>query len=62
MGVVLALLRVALAPALAGAAPVRVAALAGLCAAGLAAFAVLALALGVADWRDLWGRLRRQPA
>jgi putative peptidoglycan lipid II flippase len=62
MGVVLALLRSALAPALAGAAPVRIMALAGLCGAGLAVFAILALALGVADWRDLRGRRRRQPA
>ena len=62
MGIVLMLLRTALAPALSGAALMRVAALTGLCGAGLAAFAVLALALGVADWRGLWGRLRRQPA
>ncbi len=62
MGLVLVLLRAALAPALAGTAPVRIAALAGLCGAGLAAFAALALALGIADWRDLRGRLRRQPA
>jgi putative peptidoglycan lipid II flippase len=62
MGVVLALLRLALAPALGGPAPVRIAALAALCGAGLAAFALLALALGVAGWRDLRGRLRRQPA
>jgi len=62
MGAVLALLRLALAPAFAGPALVRIAALAGLVGAGLAAFAVLALALGIADWRDLWGRLRRQPA
>ena len=37
-------------------------ALIALVAAGLAAFALLALALGVADWRGLLGRLRRQPA
>ena len=30
--------------------------------AGLAAFALLALAFGIADWRGLLGRLRRQPA
>jgi hypothetical protein len=60
--VVLALLRLPLAPAFSGSPLLRGAALAGLCAAGLAAFAVLALALGVADWRGLWGRLRRQPA
>jgi putative peptidoglycan lipid II flippase len=62
MGAVLALLRSALAPALAASSPLRISALAGLCGAGLAAFALLALALGVADWRVLWGRLRRQPA
>ena len=62
MGVALALLRTALAPAIAGAAPIRIAALAGLVAAGLAAYAILTVALGIADWRDLWERLRRQPA
>jgi putative peptidoglycan lipid II flippase len=62
MGVVLALLRSALAPALTAAAPIRITALAGLCGGGLAAFIIFALALGVADWRDLYGRLRRQPA
>ncbi len=62
MGLVLTLLRAALGPALAAAAPIRISALAGLCTGGLAAFALLALALGVADWRDLRGRLRRQPA
>src|SRR5216683_6546082 len=62
MGVVLAVLRMALAPALAGPPLVRVGALAGLVCAGLAAFTLLALALGIADWRDLLGRLRRQPA
>ena len=58
MGVALALLRAALAAALTAAAPVRIAALAVLCGAGLAAFALLALALGVADWRMLRRRLR----
>jgi putative peptidoglycan lipid II flippase len=62
MGVVLALLRVALAPALAGPAASRIGALAGLVCAGLAAFGLLAVAFGIADWRDLWVRLRRQPA
>jgi putative peptidoglycan lipid II flippase len=62
MALVLALLRSALAPALLASAPIRIMALAGLCGAGLAAFAILALALGVADWRDLRGRRRRQPA
>ena len=62
MGVVLALLQVALAPALGGSAVLRIGALAGLVGAGLAAFALLALVFGIADWRDLLGRLRRQPA
>jgi putative peptidoglycan lipid II flippase len=63
MGAFLALLRFVLpAAVLAGPALARIAALAGLVGAGLAAFAVLALALGVADWRDILGRLRRQPA
>jgi putative peptidoglycan lipid II flippase len=62
MGAVLMLLRMAAAPAFAGPLLVRIAALAGLVGAGLAAFAALALAFGVADWRNLWGRLRRQPA
>jgi len=62
MGVVLALLQVALAPALGGPAVLRIGALAGLVGAGLAAFALLALVFGIADWRDLLGRLRRQPA
>jgi len=56
------LLRGALAAALAGPLPERLAALAGLVAGGIAAFALLALTLGIADWRELWGRLRRQPA
>jgi putative peptidoglycan lipid II flippase len=62
MGVVLALLKIALDPALAGPPLMRVGALAGLVCAGLAAFALLALALGITDWRDILGRLRRQPA
>jgi putative peptidoglycan lipid II flippase len=62
MGVVLGLLRSALGPVLTASAPLRITALAGLCGAGLAAFTILALAFGVADWRGLWGRLRRQPA
>jgi putative peptidoglycan lipid II flippase len=52
----------ALAPALAGPAVIRLAALAGLIAAGAAVFALLVLALGVTDWRELRGQLRRQPA
>jgi putative peptidoglycan lipid II flippase len=62
MGLVLRLLLAASAPALAATAPVRIAALGFLVAAGLAAFALLILAFGVAQWRDLLGRLRRQPA
>jgi putative peptidoglycan lipid II flippase len=62
MGVMLALLRGALAPALAGTVPLRIMALAGLCGGGLAAFGLLAVALGIADWRALRSRLRRQPA
>ena len=62
MGMVLALLRSALAPALLATVPIRITALAGLCGAGLATFAIFAVLLGVADWRDLRGRLRRQPA
>jgi hypothetical protein len=62
MAVVLALLRIALGSALAGPSVVRMGALAALVAAGLAAFALLALAFGIVDWRALLGRLRRQPA
>ncbi len=62
MGVVLALMRSVFAPALTSAAPIRITALACLCGAGLATFSILALALGIADWRDLRSRLRRQPA
>jgi putative peptidoglycan lipid II flippase len=62
MGGALRLLLFAATPALAGPAAMRIAALAGLVAAGLATFALATLALGVADWRDLLGRLRRQPA
>src|SRR5882762_9738728 len=62
MGVVLAGLRMALAPMFAGPSMLQVGALIGLVSAGLAVFAMLALGLGIADWRDLLGRLRRQPA
>ena len=55
-------LRYVLAPALAGPAVERVGALAGLIAAGVITFAALILVLGVTDWRELRGRLRRQPA
>jgi putative peptidoglycan lipid II flippase len=63
MGAVLMLLQSALAPTLAtGAAALRIGALAALIGAGLAAFALFALVLGVVSRRDLLGRLRRQPA
>jgi putative peptidoglycan lipid II flippase len=62
MGAVLELLRTAAAPAFAGPILARAVVLAGLVGAGLAVFAALTLALGIADWRDLLGRIRRQPA
>jgi putative peptidoglycan lipid II flippase len=62
MGILLTLLRIALGPAMAGPPLVRGGALATLVAAGLGAFTLLALTFGVADWRGLLGRLRRQPA
>jgi len=62
MGVVLAVLRIALAPVLTGHAMLQVGALAVLVCAGLAAFGVLTLGFGIADWRELLGRRRRQPA
>jgi putative peptidoglycan lipid II flippase len=62
MGIVLRLLLFASASALAGPPLLRIAALAGLVIAGFAVFALASLALGVAQWRDLLGRLRRQPA
>src|SRR5215471_15606879 len=62
MGVILVLLRIGLAPALSGAPLARLGALTALVGAGLASFALLALAFGIADWRELLGRLRRQPA
>jgi hypothetical protein len=61
MGATLHLLLAAAAPAWAGPASLRIAALTGLLFAGFGAFALALLALGVADWRDLLGRLR-QPA
>src|SRR5271169_1325917 len=54
MGAVLAALRMALAPILAGHAMLQVGALAVLICAGFATFAALALGLGIADWRDLF--------
>jgi putative peptidoglycan lipid II flippase len=62
MAALLVALRLLLAPALSGPALLRLGALAGLVAAGAIAFALLILALGVTDWRELRGRLRRQPA
>ncbi len=62
MGVTLATLRIVLGGALAGPPLLRVGALAGLICVGLAVFGLLAIAFGIADWRDLRGRLRRQPA
>jgi len=62
MGAVLLASRVLLAPALGGATVVRLAALAGLVTAGLVAFLALILLLGVVNWRELRGRLRRLPA
>jgi hypothetical protein len=60
--VLLMLLREALGAALVSAVPVRIAALAALVAAGLVIFGLMALALGITDWRELTGRRRRQPA
>ena len=62
MAAMLVALRLVLAPALSGPPALRLAALAGLIAAGAAAFAALILALGVTGWRELRGQLRRQPA
>jgi putative peptidoglycan lipid II flippase len=62
MGAVLAMLRLVLAPALVGSGILPLGALAALICAGLATFALLALWLGLADWRVLLGRLRRLPA
>jgi putative peptidoglycan lipid II flippase len=57
-------LRDVLAPAFAGSPTMRIAALAALVIAGLVVFAILAIAFGVADWRELRSRLLgagRQP-
>src|SRR5579875_2422095 len=63
MGAAVALLRIVLAAALAaGPLLVRAGALAALIGAGVALFLLFALALGIVDRRDLWARLRRQPA
>jgi putative peptidoglycan lipid II flippase len=58
-------LRLALEPALAGPLMLRLGALTGLVAAGVVIFAVLVLALGITDWRELRRQLLRsrgQPA
>ena len=62
MAAVLIGLRVALAPLLTATAAWRLAALAGLVAAGLLAFLLLVLAFGVTGWRELRGQFGRQPA
>ena len=62
MGALLLLLERLLAPALAGPFVGRLVALTVLVGGGLAGFAVLALAFGVVEWRDLLRRLRRQAA
>jgi putative peptidoglycan lipid II flippase len=65
MAAILVGLRVLLAPALAGPALLRLGALAALIAVGMVSFGALTLVLGVTDWRELRGRLRRslgQPA
>jgi putative peptidoglycan lipid II flippase len=62
MGAVLLLLRAAFGIVLAGPPLLRIAALGGFIAVGLVSFVLFALVLGVAEWRELWGRLRRQPA
>jgi putative peptidoglycan lipid II flippase len=62
MGGTLRLLLLVATPALAGTTAVRIAALAGLVGAGFVVFVLVILALGVADWRELLGRRRRQPA
>ena len=59
MGALLLALQPLLAPALAGGLALRLAALAVLVGAGLVAFAILALALGVAPWGEVRRRLRR---
>ncbi len=65
MSAMLVALRLVLAGALGGAPALRLAALAALIAAGVAAFSGLAIAFGVTDWRELRGQLTRsrgQPA
>jgi putative peptidoglycan lipid II flippase len=62
MGLVLLFLEYLLANAFAGRFVTQIVALAALVIGGLAAFALLAMALGVADWQELKRRLRRQAA
>jgi putative peptidoglycan lipid II flippase len=62
MAGLLVLLRLVLDPILAGPGMLRLAALVALVVAGLVAFVLFALAFGIVDWRELRGRLRRQPA
>ncbi|HZS84819.1 MAG TPA: murein biosynthesis integral membrane protein MurJ [Stellaceae bacterium] len=62
MGAVLLVAERLLAPALEGGAVLRLGALVMLVGIGLAAYGVLALAAGAADWRDVRRRLRRQAA
>jgi putative peptidoglycan lipid II flippase len=62
MGAVLLLMRAAFGVALTGPPLLRIGTLAGFIAVGLVSFILFALVLGVAEWRELWGRLRRQPA
>jgi putative peptidoglycan lipid II flippase len=62
MGAAVLALERSLTGALAGGLALKLAALAALVSAGLAVFALLALALGIADWRELARRLRRRAA
>jgi len=59
MGVVLVLIEPLIAPALAGGLALRLFGLTVLVGAGLVAFAMLALALGVAQWGDVMRQLKR---
>ncbi|HVH79270.1 MAG TPA: murein biosynthesis integral membrane protein MurJ, partial [Stellaceae bacterium] len=62
MGAALLLLRAIIEPILAGPMTLRLAALAGLVAAGLLTFLALVLLLGVVKWRELRAQFRRLPA
>lgn len=62
MGGLLWLIEAAIRPALAGGLGLRLTGLAVLVGGGLAGFALLALLLGVADWRELKRRLARRAA